>query len=167
MVVSGLFGTYGVLWGYDPTPEMFDIGREALADLEIPHLENRKLDTLSAGEHRRVFIARALVCRPRALVLDEPTTSLDIKSTGEFLHTMRRIARQGTTLVIVTHHFEEILPEIRRVILMRSGSAIADGSPEDVLTDELLSQAFNASLTLTSRNPFRAALTEDVPCPAL
>ncbi len=160
VAVSGLIGTYGVLWGYDITPEMIEQGRRALAAAEISHLAHRKVDTLSAGEHRRTFIARALVCHPKALVLDEPTTSLDIKATNDFCGSMRLIARSGKTLILVTHHLEEIVPEIQRVVLMRAGRIIADGSPQEVLTDPLLSETFSAEVRLVSRDPYRAVLAE-------
>jgi iron complex transport system ATP-binding protein len=160
LAVSGLIGTYGVLWGYEITPEMVDLARAALAQVEISHLEHRKVDTLSAGEHRRTFIARALVCEPKALVLDEPTTSLDLKATHDFCRSMRRIARSGKTLILVTHHLEEIVPEIQRVVLMRSGAIVADGSPSEILTDSLLSQTFAADVQLVSHNPYRAILAE-------
>lgn len=158
VAISGLLGTYGVLWGYDVTEDMIEKGRRALARLEIAHLADRKMDTLSAGEYRRSFIARALVCEPAALVLDEPTTSLDIKATSEFLDAIRRIAHEGKTLILVTHHLEEIVPEVRRVVLMRSGRILADGPPEEILTDAMLSEAFCAPVSLTSRSPYRAIL---------
>jgi iron complex transport system ATP-binding protein len=160
VAISGLLGTYGVLWGYDVTPDMIELGRKALANLEAGHLEHRKVDTLSAGEHRRTFIARALVCNPRALVLDEPTTSLDIKATSEFCASMRAIAKGGKTLILVTHHLEEIVPEIQRVVLMRSGRIVADGPTREILTDRLLSEVFDTCLHLISYRPYRAVLTE-------
>jgi iron complex transport system ATP-binding protein len=160
VAVSGLIGTYGVLWGYDVTDEMFDRARKALADVEIAHLEKRTVETLSAGEHQRTFIARALVSNPRALILDEPTTSLDIKSSHEFRNTMRLIAQSGKTLILVTHHLEEIIPEIDRVVLIRSGRIIADGPTDEIITESHLTEAFNAPIRLLSRHPFRAAIAD-------
>jgi len=158
IAISGLVGTYGVLWGYEITEAMLEKGMCALERLEIGHLAHRKMETLSAGEYRRSFIARALVCDPAALVLDEPTTSLDLKATAEFLSTISRIAREGKTLILVTHHLEEIVPEVRRVVLMRSGAIVADGSPEEVLTNARLSHAFGAPISLVSRSPYRAEI---------
>jgi len=160
VAVSGLLGTYGVVWGYDVSDEMWALGREALAKVEIGHLERRSIETLSAGEHRRVFIARALVSDPRALVLDEPTTSLDIKATSEFCHTMESIARGNKTLILVTHHIEEIISDIRRVVLMRRGKIVADGNPDEVLNDTNLSKTFDANVRIVSRSPFRAVLAQ-------
>ena len=71
---------------------------------------------------RRVLIARALVHRPQALLLDEPTAGLDLVAQRDFLELMGELAQQGITLVLVTHHIEEIIPEIDRVILLRDGT---------------------------------------------
>ena len=80
-------------------------------------LIGREMASLSTGEARRVLIARALVHRPRALLLDEPCAGLDPASRRRFLESLRHLAQQGTTLVLVTHHVEEVLPEIKRVVL--------------------------------------------------
>lgn len=161
VAVSGLIGTYGVLWGYDVDADMFERGRTALAEVEIAHLADRKVDTLSAGEHQRTFIARALVSNPRALILDEPTTSLDIRASHEFRETMRRIARSGKTLILVTHHLDEIVPEIERAVLLRGGRIVADGPTDETLTDAGLSEAFAAPVRLLSKHPFRAVIADE------
>ncbi len=74
------------------------------------HPRAKPLNEMSAGERRRVLIARALVTRPEALVLDEPTTGLDFVARYRFMESIRRLARDGTTLILVTHHVEEIVP---------------------------------------------------------
>ena len=91
---------------------------------------------MSSGEARRVLLARALVTAPRALVLDEPTTGLDLVARHDFMERVRQIAREGTTLILITHHIEEIVPEIQRVILLRAGQIIASGLEASVLTAE-------------------------------
>ena len=78
-----------------------------------------------------MLIARALVADPRALLLDEPTTGLDLIARQRFLETLRGIARPGKTIILVTHHVEEILPEIGRVVLMQGGRVFRDGAKED------------------------------------
>ena len=80
---------------------------------------------MSSGEARRVMLARALVLSPRVLVLDEPTTGLDLVARHSFMDRVRRIVREGATLVLVTHHIEEIIPEVGRVILLRDGRIVA------------------------------------------
>ena len=82
---------------------------------------------MSAGEKRRILIARALVHRPRQLLLDEPSNALDLAAQRELRETLRRLAQEGTGLVLVTHHLGDILPEIERIILMRDGRIVGDG----------------------------------------
>ena len=93
---------------------------------------------MSSGEARRVMLARALVTSPRALVLDEPTTGLDLVARHDFMERVRDIARAGTTLILITHHIEEIVPEIARVVLLREGRIVQDGPKPTVLTSESL-----------------------------
>ena len=83
---------------------------------------------MSSGEARRVLLARALVHDPRALVLDEPSNSLDVFAQHELREIMRKLARAGIGIILVTHHLADIIPEIDRVILMREGRIVATGA---------------------------------------
>jgi len=109
-------------------------------------LATRNVAELSTGELRRVLIARALVHRPQALLLDEPTAGLDVVAQHAFLQLLRGLASQGLTLVLVTHHLEEIIPEIDRVILLRAGTVHADANRATALTSENLSAVFGGVL---------------------
>lgn len=148
VAVSGFFGSYGVLEPYVVTDEMRDKAHETLRFLNACHLADRRTDELSSGEGRRVLIARALVNDPTALLLDEPTTSLDMKSGHLLLQTLRRIAAAGTNIVLVTHHIEEILPEIERVILLQDGRVFMDGPTESVMTSANLSELFQTRVQI-------------------
>jgi iron complex transport system ATP-binding protein len=145
-VLSGFFATYGVFAHQRVTETMRREAMEALERVDAGRLARATLDTMSTGEARRVLIARALVHHPKALVLDEPTRGLDLVARHQFLERVRAVARQGTTIVLVTHHVEEIIPEISRVILLRRGSIARDGAKAAVLTSEHLSRAFDAPL---------------------
>jgi iron complex transport system ATP-binding protein len=103
---------------------------------------------MSAGERRRVLIARALVTTPEALVLDEPTAGLDLVARHRFMESVRRLARDGTTLILVTHHVDEIIPEIGRVVLLREGRVAFDGRVEQALTSERLSAVFGGPVVV-------------------
>lgn len=120
----------------------------ALARVDASHLSARAYATLSTGEARRVLLARALANAPRALLLDEPAAGLDVVARAKLLQTLRRLAREGVTLVLVTHHAEELIPEIRHVVLLREGKVLADGPREQVLVPDLLGRAFGAPLRL-------------------
>lgn len=154
VVLSGFFSSVGVWEPRLVTPAMTKAAREALAFLGALHLAERPLTEMSAGEARRVFIARALAHRPKALLLDEPTNSLDVVALQTFLSLLRKIAGHGTDLVLVTHHLRDVIPEIGRVILLRGGAVAADGPKEKVLTSENLSRVFGARLRVVRTGPW-------------
>ena len=147
-VLSGFLASQGILRYGSITPEMRQRAAAALALMGASHLAGRWLDAMSSGEARRVLLARALVTSPRALVLDEPTTSLDLATRHDFMERVRQIARAGTTLILVTHHIEEIVPEIERIILLRNGRIMASGPKRAVLTADCLSELFEAPIAL-------------------
>jgi iron complex transport system ATP-binding protein len=122
--------------------------------MEIPHLAERFTDEMSSGEARRVLLARALVHDPRALILDEPTTALDLSAQYELRDILRKLARSGIGIVMVTHHLSDLIPEIERVILMSSGSIVADGPTREVLTSGRLSALFGCKLELLERDGY-------------
>lgn len=146
--VSGLLGSQGVFSHHEVTEAMRERGRESLARVDASHLAAKPLNEMSTGERRRVLIARALVTRPDALLLDEPTTGLDIVARHRFMESVRRIAREGATLILVTHHVEEIIPEICRVVLLQHGRVVCDGRPDEALTPANLEPVFGAPVTV-------------------
>jgi iron complex transport system ATP-binding protein len=141
-VLSSFLNSYGILRYGQVSDEMRRRTAEALAAAGASHLAGRMLDEMSSGEARRVLLARAFATAPRALILDEPTTGLDMVARHEFMESVRILARAGTTLVLITHHIEEIVPEINRVILLRDGRIAADGSRNEMLTEARLSGLF-------------------------
>ena len=153
-VVSGFFATHGLFGHQRVTEAMRRRAIEALERVDAGRLARATLDTMSTGEARRVLIARALVHNPEALVLDEPTRGLDLVSRHHFMERVRAIARQGTTILLVTHHADEIIPEMSRVILLRQGRIACDGAKEAVLTAEALSHAFDAPLAVEEENGY-------------
>ena len=99
-----------------------------------------------------MLLGRALIHDPDALVLDEPTTSLDLRLVRELRETMRKLARGGTALILVTHAIEEVIPEIHRVILLREGRVFKDGPRDQVLTSENLSELYRMKIRLEEEN---------------
>lgn len=147
-VIAGFFSA-STLWpNLHVTPEMRDRAAEALRRIDASHLALQLVGEMSAGEKRRILIARALVHRPRQLLLDEPSNALDLAAQRELRETLRRLAAEGTGLVLVTHHLGDILPEIERVILMRDGRIVGDGPREELLTAPRLSELFNTPVRI-------------------
>ena len=147
-VVAGFFSA-STLWpNLHVTEEMRVRAVEALERMEALHLAQQLVGEMSAGEKRRIVIARALVHRPKQLLLDEPSNALDLAAQRELRETMRRLAAEGTGLVLVTHHLGDILPEIERIILMRDGRIVGDGPREELLTEDRLSELFHAPVRI-------------------
>jgi iron complex transport system ATP-binding protein len=153
-VLSAFLASDGILRYGVVTDEMRRLAREALGRMGVTHLERRWLDEMSSGEARRVLLARALVTSPRALVLDEPTTGLDLVARHDFMERVRQIAREGTTVILITHHIDEIIPEIERVVLLREGRVAAAGPKSSVLTAERLSRLFDAPIAIEEHDGY-------------
>jgi iron complex transport system ATP-binding protein len=146
-VLSGLLATHG--WA--PDAEVTDAMREramaALARLGVAHLAGVPMDEMSTGEARRVLIARALVSDPEVLVLDEPTAGLDVVARRTCLEAVSAVARAGTTVVTVTHRFDEIIPEVAHVVLLSRGRVAAAGPRAEMLVPDLLGRVFEGPVT--------------------
>ena len=161
-VLSGFFGGVGLARHHAVTIEMEDRAHDALARMGALMLAAKPLDEMSTGEARRVLIARALAPNPRALLLDEPTTGLDLVATHRFLEAIRGVIAGGVTVLMVTHHTHEILPEIERVILLQNGKVFGDGPKKEFLTSPSLSALFQTPVAVReSSHPgyFEAAVT--------
>lgn len=147
-VVAGFFSASTIWPNLHVTDEMRVRAREAMERMEAVHLAGQLVGTMSAGEKRRILIARALAHRPRQLLLDEPSNALDLAAQRELRETLRRLAQEGTGLVLVTHHLSDILPEVDRIILMRDGRIVGDGPREELLTEDKLSDLFRTPVRI-------------------
>lgn len=127
----------------DITPEMEERADQALLDVGAGDLSGKKMQRLSLGEARKVVIARALVSRPKMLLLDEPSTGLDFAARHHFLQALRGVSAH-TTLLIVTHDLCDLIPELQRMILLKDGQIHTDGNPAEVKTDANLLSVFGA-----------------------
>jgi iron complex transport system ATP-binding protein len=145
-VIAGFFSA-STLWpNLTVTEEMRARAWEALERLEATRLADQLVGTMSAGEKRRILIARSLVHRPQQVLLDEPSNALDLAAQRRLREAMRRLAQEGTGLVLVTHFLGDILPEIQRVILLNHGRIVGDGPREELLTEARLSQLFGTEV---------------------
>jgi ATPase subunit of ABC transporter with duplicated ATPase domains len=126
-----------------------------LQGLDIPNgLRERKMAELQGGQKVRVLLAQALFGNPQALLLDEPTTSLDLHAQFELNEALRPLARAGVAILLVTHHLADVIPEIDRVILLREGRIIADGPKQEILTAPRLSELFGRPVELARRDGY-------------
>jgi iron complex transport system ATP-binding protein len=157
LVLSAFFGSVGLWPHHEVTGEMEARAAYALDVMEVAHLARRTVDQLSSGEARRLLVARALAHGPQALVLDEPTNSLDLRACRDLTGSLRRLARQGTNILLVTHHLPDIIPEIQRVVVLKHGRVLRDGPTGEVLTSEVLSEVFGVPVEVEARGGFYGA----------
>lgn len=150
-VVSGKDAMIGH-WGRI-TAEERETARDLLWQVEADAIADRPWMVLSQGERQRVLIARGLMAQPQVLILDEPCAGLDPVARENFLGFLERLgSRRGApTLILVTHHVEEITPVFTHALLLREGRLVAAGERKRVLTGALLSETFAADLRLTQR----------------
>jgi iron complex transport system ATP-binding protein len=153
-VLSGLYASLDAWQHQRFRAAQIERAQELMAQLGIAPLAARPFGALSAGEQRRLLLGRALINDPDALVLDEPTTGLDLQATDQYLGIVRELMRGGKTVVLVTHHLHEIPPEIGRVVLLKQGRIVAQGAKRDMLTDAMLSEVFRIGVHLIERNGF-------------
>lgn len=150
-VLSGFFSSVGVWPHHLVTAEMESKADEVLDLLEVPHLGQRNVSEMSSGEARRVLIGRALVHDPRALIFDEPSNSLDLHAASELRAIMRMLAAMGKSIILVTHTLADIIPEIERIVMMKSGRVHLDGAKEKILTSANLSELFGLPVEVLRR----------------
>ena len=148
VVLSGFFSSTRIFPHHHPDPEHLARANETLARLGIVHLAERAVREMSTGEAKRTLIARALVHEPQTLLFDEPSNALDIAAQLQLRDTMRKLAKSGLGILLVTHHVSEIIPEIERVVLLREGRVLADGGKSFILTAEHLSNLFGTAVRL-------------------
>jgi iron complex transport system ATP-binding protein len=142
-------GRYAMIdfWG-TPKPAELRAAKRLLQQVEAPYLADRPWRVLSQGERQRVLIARALMANPALLILDEPCAGLDPATREQFLQFLQRLGRKrnAPTLVLVTHHVEEIMPVFTHVLLLKNGRHLSSGRKVPTLTNALLSETFAAKV---------------------
>jgi iron complex transport system ATP-binding protein len=131
-----------------PTREDREIAASALADLGIADLADRDVTRLSGGQRQLVLVARAIAQASPLIVMDEPTASLDFGNQVVVLTEIRRLAERGTGIVLSTHDPDHAFAIAHRVALMRDGSIIAIGRPDDVLTPGRLCLVYGVEVTI-------------------
>jgi iron complex transport system ATP-binding protein len=132
----------------DITRAMREDAEQALEWFQVNSKSSKAIGHMSTGERRRVLLARAMVQKPQAIVLDEPTTGLDILARADLLRILNQLAGARTQVVLVTHHLEEILPSIQRTILLKAGEVFLDTQTHLALSEDSISALFEAPIRI-------------------
>lgn len=146
-VVAG--GKYGYLRIYERMPE--EVKQQAIDVLEqvnMSEFRNQPFGLLSQGERKKVLLARVLMSDPALLIMDEPCAGLDLYERENFLSLLPIFDEKNVPLIYVTHHIEEIAPVFTHVLLIDDGRIVAAGPKEEVLTPQLIYDAYQVEVTI-------------------
>lgn len=156
-VLTGFFSS-STLWpNLTVTDAMRERADEVLEQIDAVQLAAKPVGEMSAGQQRRIMIGRALAASSQMLLLDEPSNALDLAAQADLRNLLRKLAQQGTGILLITHHIADIPPEIDRILMMKDGRIIADGPKDELLTAARLSELFKTEVRLTQKDGFRHA----------
>ena len=158
IVVTASYAVVG-RWREEYDERDHDRAAHLLSRLGVAHLAERRYGTLSEGERKRVQIARALMADPELMLLDEPAAGLDLGGREDLVRRLGALAADpdSATLVLVTHHVEEIPPGFTHVLMLRRGRVVAAGPIATTLTAQALADTFGVPLVLERHGPRFAA----------
>lgn len=148
IVLSGKFASIGLWEAVDQAD--VEQAKAYMSLLKCEHLQDREYGTLSQGERQRILIARALMARPKLLILDEPCNGLDIIAREELLKIIETVSKTNEcpTLIYVTHHVEEILPCFTHTLLLKNGEVFEQGRSNEILTEKTLSDFYDRPISV-------------------
>nr|WP_243752546.1 ATP-binding cassette domain-containing protein [Leucobacter ruminantium] len=154
VVLTGATGTTELMMQWRPEPAMIARADELIGMLGLSELEGATWPTMSQGERGRALIARALIADPSLLLLDEPSTGLDVAARERLLETVDHLHRSEPELatVLVTHHLEELPETTTHAVLIKHGRVLASGAASEVLTTELVSESFEYPIRIEHRD---------------
>lgn len=152
IVLSGFFSSIGLDFSHLVTDKMLELATTALADQQMLHLASKPMRTLSSGESRRVLMARACVHHPKVLLFDEAVSNLDFPAKRSFREALDLFHATGKTLILVTHDLSDIIECIDRIVVLKDGLILTDGNKKDVLTEDILSEAYGTRIFINERD---------------
>lgn len=164
LVVSGKFAAVGLTFA-DPSEKDFEDAYEVMKTLNVEHTYGEPYEKCSHGEKQKVLIARALISRPKILILDEATNGLDFIAREELLATLENLisVENSPTIIFVTHYVEEVLPSFTHTLLLKDGTVFDSGTREEVLTTDNMSKLYgrNVSIEWERERPWQRLIGSD------
>jgi iron complex transport system ATP-binding protein len=158
-ILTGFFSS-STLWpNLTVRPAMLERAEEILRLVGAEELRDKPVGQMSAGQQRRVMIGRALAGTSvdgevQMLLLDEPSNALDLGAQHDLRELLRELAARGTAILLITHHIADILPEMQRIVMMREGRIVADGTKAELLTSAKLSELFGREIEMSVRGGY-------------
>lgn len=158
VILSGYYSSIDTAWRQQFSEADTARAHQVMDLLGVTGLKQRMFGEMSTGQQRRFLLGRALIHDPDTLILDEPTSGLDLKACFQYLDIVRRLMREGKTIILVTHHLHEIPPEISQVVLLKDCTVVSLGAKSEMLTEGNLSMVFDTPIRLVQANGFYQAL---------
>lgn len=147
-----LMGRWGVRpWWPRASPEDRQAVDRLLERLGIGDLAGRNIRDLSGGQQQRVFLARAMIADPLLLLLDEPTSGVDLRTRDDILHLLADLNRDGMTIVLTTHELNAVAAHLPWVVCVNR-RIIAEGTPDEIFTDAILGRTYGAALRVVRQD---------------
>mgnify|MGYP000223351716 CR=1 FL=1 len=160
VVLSGFYSSINIWKHQHFSAKDREMAKKTINLLGISRLKHRKFADLSTGEQRLFLLARALVNNPQVLLLDEPTSGMDLKACFNYLQTVRDLIKLGHTIILVTHHIHEIPPEVTKLVFLKNGSVFAQGEKKDLMREKMLRNLYDCPLQLVCQNGFYQAMPD-------
>ena len=161
VVLSSFFGSTRLERDQIPSQQQMESVQTLLDRLQLAPILAERFGELSDGQRRQLMLARAMVHQPDVLVLDEPTRALDLQACHQLLRNLRTLCRSGTTLLMITHRIDTILPEIQRVLFLKGGEIINDGKPSKLFDSKSLSDLYSTPLSIIHHQGFYQVLPDE------
>lgn len=152
VVLSAFFGSVGIHGHHNIHDAQRQKARCIMQSLGLQALADKPYLQLSFGQQRRLLLARALVHDPEVLVFDEPTVGLDLGSSMQIIQEIRELSATGKTILLITHHLQELVPEIHRVVMLKNAQVFKDGDKQRVVTSQNISQLFDVAVEVQCQN---------------
>lgn len=157
VVLSGYTGSIGQHDHLSTDEAQQQHAEDLIAEMGVTSLQDKMFQRMSTGQKRRFLLARAAVHNPDTLIFDEPSSGLDLAAAAQMLRLMRDHCHHNRSILLTTHHVEEIIPEIQRVVLISNGQIIADGNKADILTSENLSNLYGLEVKVREEDGWYSA----------
>lgn len=157
VVTSGIFSSIGLDFHHNITEKDILDTKKSLVNNYCDHLSHKTMNTLSTGEAQRVLLARSLVHNPELLLLDEAASGLDFPSRSHYRKALENAINDNKTIIMITHELSQILPQIKKIILMKNGKIYKEGSKEELLTEDILSDLYEQKVYVAKKNNIYSA----------
>ena len=151
VVLSGYYSSLGVYRHHNFSDEEMQNALQTMDFLNITDIKDKKVCEMSTGQLRRCIIGRSLIHNPKAFILDEPTTGLDIKAQRNVINVLQKLSNK-LPVILVTHSLDEIFPQITHTALMYKNTIYKQGKKEDIITSKNLSEIFDTDIQLEFNN---------------